>query len=75
MTDLSPRQAEILEFILACYRQGWLPTWVEISKLTGLSRNRVDDHLLTLRAHGYLRNGMSRVALNTRALELVSEQK
>lgn len=56
MDDLSPRQAEILEFIMAHIdNSGVVPTFREIGAALGIgSTNGVSDHIKALERKGYL---------------------
>ncbi len=59
MDDLSPRQREILEFIVAAIQQrGVAPTYREIGTALGIgSTNGVSDHIKALVRKGYLQRG------------------
>jgi repressor LexA len=59
MEELSPRQREILEFILAIIDQrGIAPTYREIGSALGIgSTNGVSDHVKALIKKGYLERG------------------
>jgi repressor LexA len=56
MDDLSPRQREILEFLLSSVEQsGVAPSYREIGEALGIgSTNAVSDHLKALMKKGYL---------------------
>jgi repressor LexA len=59
MEELSPRQKEILEFILAAIDQrGVAPTYREIGAALGIgSTNGVSDHIKALIKKGYIERG------------------
>ena len=61
MDDLTPRQAEALDYILDCYADGYLPSMREIGGALGInSPNGVAGHLRELRTKGYLADANNR---------------
>lgn len=71
--DLTPRQAEILSYVLQCWMSGFLPTIREIGAEHDISSpNGVSCHLHALRSKGYLEEvDGGGLMLADKALELV----
>ncbi len=58
MEDLTPRQAEVLEFIREFYReQGMPPTVRELGDHFGIASSSMFDHLSALQRKGFLKRG------------------
>lgn len=74
---LTPRQREILDWILDCYMHGWLPGVRDIGDQFSMVPNGVYSHLKALRRKGYLqeRNNKAGVRLTDKAISLVYEIK
>lgn len=73
LRGLTPRQADILRYILQCWLSGFLPTIREIADEHGIrSPNGVVCHLRALRMRGYLEDvgEKSGLVLTDKSLEL-----
>lgn len=54
--DLTPRQADVMQVLGACAREGWAPVVAEIAERLGLKGiNSVVEHLGELRRKGFVR--------------------
>lgn len=74
---LTPRQSEILTYILQCWLSGFLPTVREIAKEFGVaSTNTVAGHLRGLEERGYLDTEPNRgMVLTDKAIDLAMGNK
>jgi Mn-dependent DtxR family transcriptional regulator len=62
VTDLTPRQQQMLTFIIDCWDAGWLPTFAELAKHMGTKYPTTHSMVNILRHKGFLRNE-SRIGL------------
>lgn len=74
--ELSPRQTDVIDFIVASIQEGQVPTYSEIGAALGIrSNNGVADHVKALIKKGFLKN-MSRkgtarnLALTSKAIRV-----
>ena len=69
--DLTDTQHNWLEFILACYTSGFLPTFGELADNFDVCRARSTAVVKQLRIKGYLRIDRHRLALGHETLSLL----
>lgn len=55
MSELTSRQQMVLNYIRACWRDGWMPTNVDLCKFFGwASSHAAQCHLSALKRKGYV---------------------
>ncbi len=67
---LSKRQTEVLEYIIHCWREGWLPSHRCIAAKFDMAWGTVWKHVTGLKAKGYLTNAGTRTPLRLTAKSL-----